>query len=453
MPSHIIVIVTFFYAPAVSPVAFRWAAIAEHWAKQGHQVHVICGWQPGLARNEKLNNVYVHRVGGSITEVLRSKLIDTSTSVNLGTNSAQTSSSLIKTLAKSVYDRTWKKVYWPDRMCFWYIPGFQKAKEIILNNSCTHLITVSDPFTPHLVGLNLKKIFSPLPWVVDISDPFSFASYRPLNNHSLYKNLNLNLEKDIFLKANAIAVTTKATLDKYAELFPTMVDKFYVISQLVPKLPNRGIEEPALEKADKVNLVEESALEKADKINLVFVGTLYSQIRRPEFLLSLFQELLQTPIMDQLELHFYGAIGDCNKYFLPYQHLINKKIFIHGIVSREQAFQEMVKADILVNISNDTPYELPSKVVEYASLGKPVLNFAQNDRDCSTAFFKKYTGALCLIENEWRSASAPQIAKLVEFIQRPPTLEKSQLQDLLSCYRLDEIAKAYENLLINENLC
>ncbi|WP_261222224.1 glycosyltransferase [Ancylothrix sp. D3o] len=420
-------------------MAFRWAAIAEHWASQGHQVHVICGWQPGLARNEKLNNVYVHRVGGSITEVLRSKLIDTSTSVNLGTNSAQTSSSLIKTLAKWVYDRTWKKVYWPDRMCLWYIPAFQKAKEIILDNSCTHLITVSDPFTPHLVGLNLKKILSSLPWVVDISDPFSFASYRPLNNHSLYKNLNFNLEKNIFLKANAIAVTTKATLDKYTELFPTMADKFSVISQLVPELPNLPIEDPALE--------------KADKINLVFVGTLYSQIRRPEFLLSLFQQLLKTPLMEKLELHFYGSIGDCNKYFLPYQHLINKKIFTHGIVSREQAFQEMLKADILVNISNDTPYELPSKVVEYASLGKPVLNFAQNDRDCSTAFFKMYTGALCLIENEWTSASAPQIDKLVEFIQRPPRLEKSQLQELLSCYRLDEISKAYENLLINVNSC
>ena len=68
-----ILIVIYSYTPALSPRTFRWSAIAECWAKQGHHVDVVCAWKPGLLESEILNGVHVYRTGGKITESLRNR--------------------------------------------------------------------------------------------------------------------------------------------------------------------------------------------------------------------------------------------------------------------------------------------------------------------------------------------------------------------------------------------
>ena len=73
MKSFHILIICYSYAPALSPRAFRWSAIAEYWAKQGHHVDVVCGWKPGVLHSEILNGVHVYRTGGKITEFVRDK--------------------------------------------------------------------------------------------------------------------------------------------------------------------------------------------------------------------------------------------------------------------------------------------------------------------------------------------------------------------------------------------
>src|SRR5262249_42877736 len=63
-----ILIVSYIYAPDHSPRAYRWSAIAEHWAAQGRRVEVIAGWKSGDARREDRSGVTVHRVGGGLVE-------------------------------------------------------------------------------------------------------------------------------------------------------------------------------------------------------------------------------------------------------------------------------------------------------------------------------------------------------------------------------------------------
>ncbi len=65
-----ILILSYFYTPDVSPRALRWSALAEHWAAQGQQVTVISAWEPGLPSEEVINGVCVYRVHSMVLEKL-----------------------------------------------------------------------------------------------------------------------------------------------------------------------------------------------------------------------------------------------------------------------------------------------------------------------------------------------------------------------------------------------
>ena len=432
-----ILIITYYYAPAISPRAFRWAAIAEYCARQGHYVDVVCSWMPGQPRAEDLNGVHVYRVGGGAVEALRRRFRKADAHPNVKRSKSRDSDSSSATqnlasFAKWLHDHTWKKVYWPDYACLWYLPALKTAKRLLAMHHYDGLISVSYPFTGHLVGLSLNRSAPQMPWIVDSGDPFCFLERTPTNNYKLYRILNYAYERKIFGRADAIAVTTEPTFEKYAELFPESATKIHVIPPLLSLETNHTI--------------ECSVFPEDQKIRLVFIGTLYRTIRNPDFLLHLFGNLLQTHLADRLELHFFGNIHDCQDCFEPYKILLDTKIFLHGVVSRDKAFQAMKEADILVNIGNDMPYQLPSKVVEYASTGKPVLNLVKTDEDSSVAFFYPYPASLSLLDNTVTLYS-DQFDKLIQFIEHPPHIEAQMLQHWLATFQKESIAASYMELL------
>lgn len=433
-----ILIISYSYTPAITPRAFRWSAITEYWARQGDCVDVVSAWKPGLSREELINGVCVHRVGGVITEALRSQLQQSGTRPNINCGKPTVFDVLSKkqnltSVVKWIHDRTWKKVYWPDYACLWYFPALKKAKELL--NLCNYntIITVSHPFTGHLVGLNLKKKQQKIKWIVDIGDPFCFLEQMPINNYNLYKYLNYTWEYKIFNKANKIVVTTENTFNKYTDVFPNTNIKIHIIPPLLSF-------EDDQEKSNSLFSLKENT-----NIKLIFVGTLHKRMRKPDLLLRLFYELLHTHLAERVEVHFVGSINDCQKYFHPYKNLLNKKIYCHGKVSRSQAWQAMKEADVLVNIGNEFPYQLPSKVVEYASLGKPVLNLATITEDSSAAFFKDYPASLCLLGND-AGVNSEQFTQLIQFIEKLPTVDSHQLKSWLEPYHIAAIADAYKAL-------
>ena len=104
---------------------------------------------------------------------------------------------------------------------------------------------------------------------------------------------------------------------------------------------------------------------KGNRKKLLVVGTLYKKIRNPVFLLRLFDEILKTDTGENVELHFMGAVNECRTFFEAYQEIIGDKIILHGLCKRDDVVKAMSEADILVNISNRTCFQLPSKLVEY----------------------------------------------------------------------------------------
>lgn len=428
-----ILIICYDYLPLETPNSFRWSSIAEYWVQQGYDVYMVCAWKPGSQRKEILNGVYVYRVGGIFEETIRRWIMKKHQSIVL--NQTQESSHLtvkqrLILLIKRIHDITWKKIYWPDYACLWFLPAYKKADILVKRYNIKKLISVSLPFTGHMVGYFVKKKHPKTNWVVDIIDPSFFPDFSPTNNYLLYSKLNKTAERKIFQKAQAVSVLTKSIQERYSKLYPESGHKIGVNPNLLH-----------YESDTKDSLFSENK-----KIRLVFVGTLNRTTRSSKHLLQIFEMLLQTEIAERLELHFFGGIDYCEEQFMPYQELMSKRIFLHGHVSRKDAIHAIYSADILVNIGNSNPYQEPSKVIEYASIGKPIINIMTIHNDSSALVLEKYPAAMnvfCpMVERK-----TEQLDKLIKFIENPPYVEKDFLEKLIMPYTIDTVANTYLQML------
>lgn len=420
-------IVSNLYAPDRAPRAYRWTAIAEHWAAQGHEVHVVAAWKSGDEAFENLNGVRVHRVGGRLGQRLRGLLGRRPHGSGPATGTANQPArrpGLALRLAKGVYDLTWKRLFWPDYSCLWYFPARKKTASLLAEGHWNALITVSHPFTGHLIGLWAKAHHPDLTWIADTGDPFSFFHEIPLNNHRLYAGLNHRAEAAVLARADRLCVTVESCRDAYAEAFPGL-GRPAVIPPLLslPPLPPAG-------------------RRLGSGLHLVYIGTLYRAIRNPAWLLDLVAGLVRDGL--DLHLHLFGDINDCTAEVEAGAQALGARLHVHGSVPRPRVAEALAGADVLVNLGNSTPHQLPSKLVEYAAAGKPVLNLSPAVDDTSANFLARTGAALSLSTAGPIDEAARDRART--FLAAPPRPDPAVLAALPAEYGIEAVAGAYLKL-------
>lgn len=415
-----VVIVSFSYAPRLNPRAFRWTAIAERLAASGHAVEVVTSWVPGAAENETVGGVRIHRAGWKLLERGRS-----------GTGGAGAGGGSIEPgLLGSVARRLWRGVCWPDVTANWYFPALRVAAPLLEARPDAALVSVAPSFTAVAVGHTLRRRRGGLRWILDLGDPFSFLVETPPNNPLLYSGLNRRFERAAFRAADAVSVTNRRTADRYGAEFPESAGKITVIPPLLSAQVS-----PAPVRA------------RDGALRIVYLGTLYQGLREPDFLLALFGAACAASPGFPLELHFYGDAGVCAPVLEHHRAGSGGAVQLHGVVSRADALEAMRNADVLVNLGNETAFQLPSKVVEYAAAGKPVVNIASHHEDSSIEFFRAYPQALNLVA-AGTSPTGAQAAEFAAFVSRPPaTVEPGALEAFLGPFRIDAIAARYAALL------
>jgi hypothetical protein len=244
---------------------------------------------------------------------------------------------------------------------------------------------------------------------------------------------NTNLEAEIFEQCDAISVTTDGTAREYIARFPQAKSKLAVIGPLMPAITN--------------SVTLNAPTEGRSVRKIVFVGTLYQGLRSPEYLLKLFAALRRLPQHRDIELHIYGGVVGTTNLFEGTGAEPANSVFIHGPVSRERALEAMSDADLLVNIGNTSAIQLPSKVVEYVWLGRPILNIASRANDSSYEYLKGHPAMLNLVART--SYIDPlHVAQLDSFMRVcPVVLPTSSLDSLRSRSRIDRIAAQYAEIL------
>jgi glycosyltransferase involved in cell wall biosynthesis len=418
-----LLIVTNLFAPALSPRAFRWHAIARHWVGQGHAVEVITAPHGGAPAKEHLDGILVQRVGGRLDR-WRSRLAPAGGPAAPGAPARR--SSALRHAAKWLHDRTWKQLYWPDYAAPWLGPAMRAARTRLAEAPVDALITVALPFTAHLVGLACRPAVRT--WLADSGDPFSLNAASPPNNAALYDARNRRSEAQVLAACDSFTVTTAATRERYLAAFPHARGKVQVIPPLAAPAPVETSASPYF---------------PADgRLRLVYLGNLYRSLREPGPLFELLRGLRQREpdLAQRLELHFFGAAGD----FAAELAAMTAEwpgFHAHGPVDRPTVARVLASADGLVNIGNATEDQLPSKLAEYAATGKPILNLASREQDSSAAFLAAYPLARTVVSRDGIFPLAP----LADFLrhQAGQRLPLPDIAGFLEPYTVHSVADAY----------
>ncbi|MFW2357330.1 glycosyltransferase [Hydrogenophaga sp.] len=422
-----ILIITYSYTPDLTPRAFRWSALAQQFLLLGHEVHILCAARLSQEASASDDGVKVHRVQDWLLNASR-RVTPASTGADAGiTNFPQSKpwhkfTATLRKFARAV----WRATYWPDFACGWIIPATAAARQLCTHHDFDWMISVSHPFTGHVVGHRARTHAGQAKWLVDIGDPFHLMSEPAPNNQRLYSRLSRLVENRILTNADAVCVTTESTRQMYRTHFAVPAEKI----RLAPPL----LSLPALPQGAPPST--------RPVLRLVFVGTLYRKLRSPGYLLACFEALLSAIPDRKLELHLYGAVNDCAEELAACPVQVRKLLFVHGMVSRTQVHGAMLDADILVNIGNDSASQLASKVIEYMAMGRPILNLVSIEQDTSVQALSDYPATLTLKRNS-KGLSSNELDKLRAFVIAPPNVSSCAVERVRERFSASHVANLY----------
>ena len=240
----------------------------------------------------------------------------------------------------------------------------------------------------------------------DISAKKIVMMFDPYANHYIYKNPRTEKqEKAVFDAAHHIFV-------------PQLIADEYERNNL------SAFEFPCMltENADDNNGNSTQLLPK-DKTNIVYCGSLYADIRSPEYLYELVKKADNPNLHITIVGGVYGTFSD--EFNTKYADFIKQHVTLIGKVSKEKAREYLSAADIVVNIGNTIDNMLPSKVLECISTGKRVLNLCQIENCPSLPYFEKYGNSLDLYTK--KEIDSDTLALFADFVNTEKHIPQDEI--------------------------
>ena len=369
---------------------------------------VLTSKQPGFTQNEIRNGVSLQRTGvDSLKSVLAfwGKGREDHTHAPAGR-------------LWWLYQKIWKQLVFPDDSCWWYFPARRRLKQLLSTQQFDLIVSVSLPFTGHLLGYFAKKHQPGAFWIADNGDPFAFQP-QALNNRRLYGGLNRRWELRVLQMADKSVCTNEATRRAYArEYGEAAVQKM----QCIPPLLHPAFEPDSIQPPQNGPII------------MAYFGAMYPPMRTPEALLELISRL-DLPI----ELHFWGAINPAFHKLLQAYPFVR----LRGLHTRAVVREAMRGSHILINIGNRSSYQLPSKAVEYLAARRPVLHLSYTEEDPFAELLE--AGNLFFKWKPLDNESASTLEHLKEWINTV-SLQNIENQEInLNQYKIESIAAGYIN--------
>lgn len=223
----------------------------------------------------------------------------------------------------------------------------------------------------------------------DVSVPKFAYQLDPWGMHRIDNPENnpdiVNAEVAAYKKCRHI-FTTPILLEQYREnnLYKDVTDRMTAV-----EFPNI--------KQLSVSCGVESAIDfDKEYINILFSGIITDEFRSPEHILKNLE-----PAFDKGEKIRVYFMGTNNSAVLDrYMEKYPENVLYHNQVSVDTAFATMEKADVLLNISNAVDNLVPSKIFDYFSMGKPILNLQKIENCPAQQYFDRYP--VCFTLKEWQ---------------------------------------------------
>jgi hypothetical protein len=344
MKYNILIISSTFF-PTIAPRSFRATELATELARQGHVVKVITSYENNVNYDD-LGNKY----GIQFKDLGREKL-----------KTFKLNGNKVVVLIKRLINRS--------LLMLFEFPDIQIMPMVIraLRNEHNYdlLISIAVPYPIHwgVAWSRTSKRRLARTWVADCGDPYMgdrIDTFRKLFYFGY-------VEKWFCCKADYLTIPTKAAVEGYYKEFH---HKIRVIPQ--------GFSFDNLQFKSKIF---------NHPVTFAYAGNLIPVNRDPRP----FLEYLCGLDMDFKFYIFTKKIELIEKY----KQKLHAKLEVKDYIPRNQLIKLLSDMDFLVNFDNNTNIHTPSKLIDYAISGRPVLNIkAELDISVINAFLNRdYSGA------------------------------------------------------------
>ncbi|HEV2705049.1 MAG TPA: hypothetical protein VGV59_03945 [Pyrinomonadaceae bacterium] len=223
------------------------------------------------------------------------------------------------------------------------------------------LVTFAQPFTGHLLGLELKRRFG-LPWLAHFSDPWVDSPFNRYDETA--RRLNLALEREVCETADLLAFTSAETIDLVLSKYP---DEWRGRARVLPQSFD-----PAL-------FERRANGERDSKLVVRYVGNFYGE-RTPAPLVRTLRAMLDADAraLDDVRFELVGVTDEELVRRTGVSTLPDGLIETRPPVEYRESLRLMAESDglLVIDAPADVSVFLPSKLIDYAGAGRPVLGLS-----------------------------------------------------------------------------
>ncbi|MCO5385780.1 MAG: glycosyltransferase [Desulfosporosinus sp.] len=289
-----------------------------------------------------------------------------------------------------------------------WVRSYRRALENI-KDPIDVIIPLCFPMEAVAAGMEYKHMHKSVKIIPYLFDPF-------VESHTLHRaewNKRLKRKNNMMIETYMLNISSKVfCVNQLQEHF---IQYTHYLGNLIFN------EHPLL-----IKIYKESSQIKVGKgnIHLTYAGVFDKKIRNPEYLLKF---MLRTLPEIDAKLHLY-SYGNCVNVVEKYSDESKGSITNHGFVPKEEANRAVYASDILVCVGNIDNLQVPSKIFEYMSTGKPIVHFYTADDDVNVKILKDYPLCLCLKQD--KNLFMENRKKFIKFCQdnKGKTLDFSEVE-------------------------
>jgi glycosyltransferase involved in cell wall biosynthesis len=251
----------------------------------------------------------------------------------------------------------------PDEKRVWVGRAIRAARETLAEAPADLIVSFGQPWSDHLIGLALHRE-TRLPWVAHFSDPWVDSPY--LHGAAWQRRIWDRMERDVVTEASRVVFVNTVMADRVMAKYPA---EFKRRARVVPQ----GFD---------ASLTPVAPARRPGPLHIVYTGRFYPGVRTPDALLAALGILHRRAALDgRLAVTFVGGSMEAHQGAAARLGL-NAIVTFCGRRSPTQALALASTADVLLVI--DAPSDgpslfLPSKLIDYLPLRKPVLGLTPSE--------------------------------------------------------------------------
>lgn len=303
----------------------------------------------------------------------------------------------------------------------------RRMAQLCRENGYDWVISVAYPFVNHRVVLKWRPVGVKVA-LYNLDPYYNNQTYAPVRKES-----RLREEVMAYEQADCVFCTPEQLPDYQHSAFDGVREKIHSLAY--PKM------EP-LQNGMPCTIAFEP-----EYINCLYLGTIYSDIRRPDGLLKLFEMAIREE--PRLRLYIVGKKfgSNADQYLREYQNKLGEHLVCLNPIPGDQTADAMQKADVLVNLGNTMQNQQPSKIFDYIASGKPVLNVSMIQNCNSIPLLRRHPLVhQCFNET---CAQPKNVATALAFLReaKGKSLSWEQIKSVYPEELLPSVATRFSNIL------